>query len=255
MRPRPRLIRFFTALIAALAICLAPARAADIGIATASNFLNTLHKLAADFERKHPEHHLRISAGSTGKLYAQILHGAPYDVFLSADRERPEELHQQGLADAPVTYAIGRLVLYAPQGEPRVRLDRGEFKHLAIANPTTAPYGAAARSVLETMRLWETLQPRLVIGENIGQAFQFVHSGNAELGFVALAQVRAAAVPQQTWWELPADSKGSLEQQAVLLKRSRVPQAATDFMTYLGGDSAREIIDADGYGLPGASSD
>lgn len=231
-------------------LCITPTQAADISVAVASNFLGTLNKLAADFETRQPAHRIRISSGSTGKLYAQIMHGAPYDLFLSADREHPARLHQQGLAETPVTYAIGRLVLYAPQGKPRERLERGDFKHLAIANPNTAPYGAAARAVLQNLHLWEALHARLVIGENIGQAFQFVHSGNAELGFVALAQVRALTDLKGAYWEVPRERHAALEQQGALLQRSRVPDAAQEFLDYLLSDAAQRLIERDGYGLP-----
>lgn len=243
----------FTRLILAVFGCLisagSPARAADVHVACASNFSTTLQKLAAAFERNHP-HRLRISNGSTGKLYAQIQQGAPFDLFLSADRERPALLHELGLADAPVTYAVGRLVLYAPVGDPRALLEHGDFKYLAIANPLTAPYGAAARAVLQDMKRWDTLQPRSVIGENIGQTFQFVHSGNAQLGFVALAQVRALDIPQERYWVIPPDQYPSLEQQAVLLRSSRVPDAARHVLEYLQSEAARRIIEGEGYEVP-----
>lgn len=226
-----------------------PAHAADIHVACASNFTATLEKLADAFERDQP-HRLRLSSGSTGKLYAQIRNGAPFDIFLSADRERPALLHEEGLAEAPSTYAIGRLALYAPKGEPRALLERGDFLHISIANPQTAPYGAAARRVLENMQLWNTLQTRLVIGENIGQTFQFVHSGNAELGFVALAQIRALHIAQEHYWLVPAEQHASLAQDAALLRGSRAPDAARAFLEFLKSAPAHVIIERDGYGVP-----
>lgn len=246
--------RAFTHLLsyAALALCIGaiiPAHALDIHVACASNFTGTLEKLADAFERGQP-HRLRISSGSTGKLFAQITNGAPFDIFLSADRDRPALLHNEGLAEAPFTYAIGRLALYAPKGEPRVLLEHGNFMHIALANPQTAPYGAAARNVLEGMQRWDALQPRLVIGENIGQAFQFVHSGNAELGFVALAQVRALNIAQAHYWLVPAEQHTSLEQDAALLRGSHAPDAARAFLAFLKSGPAREIIERDGYGVP-----
>lgn len=246
--------RAFTHLLsyAALALCIGtgmPARAADIRVACASNFTGTLEKLADAFERDQP-HRLRISSGSTGKLYAQIRNGAPFDIFLSADRERPALLHKEGLAEPPFTYAVGRLALYAPKGEPRALLERGEFKHLALANPLTAPYGAAAHSVLEGMQRWDALQARLVIGENISQTFQFVQTGNAELGFVALAQIRALHVAPEHYWLVPAEQHVSLEQDAVLLRGSHAPDAARAFLEFLKSGPAREIIERDGYGVP-----
>lgn len=235
-----------TALLTGLA---GPAAAATVQIAVAANFTATLQTLATDFQQR-SGHAIRLSSGSTGKLYAQIRHDAPFDIFLAADRERPALLHAQGLATAPVIYAIGRLALYAPAGEPRARLDGDGFTHLAIANPQTAPYGAATRAVLEGMGRWAALQPRLVMGENIGQTFQFTHSGNAELGFVALAQVRALDIPQTQYWTIPTDRYPSLEQTAVRLHRSRVPEAAGLFLEYLQSVAARTIIERDGYGVP-----
>jgi molybdate transport system substrate-binding protein len=246
---RRTFIQLLLATLACFASTLAPAHATDIHVACASNFTATLEKLAVAFERN-PLHRLRISSGSTGKLFAQIQHGAPFDIFLSADRERPALLHKEGLADAPFTYAIGRLALYAPAGAPRAMLEHDEFKHLAIANPQTAPYGAAARTVLERMKQWGALQPRLVIGENIGQTFQFVHSNNAELGFVALAQVRTLDIPQERYWIIPSEQHASLEQDGVLLRGSRAPDAARSFLAYLHSTAARAIIERDGYGLP-----
>ena len=235
-----------TALLTGLA---GPAVADTVQVAVAANFAATLQTLATDFQQQ-SGHVISPSSGSTGKLYAQIRHDAPFDVFLAADRERPALLHAQGLATAPVIYAIGRLALYAPAGEPRARLDGGDFTHLAIANPLTAPYGAAARAVLEGMGRWTMLQPRLVMGENIGQTFQFTHSGNAELGFVALAQVRALNIPQTQYWTISADRHPALEQTAVLLRGSRVPEAASLFLEYLQSGAARTIIERDGYGVP-----
>jgi len=225
------------------------AHAADINVACASNFQPSLQKIAAAFERTNP-HRIRISSGSTGKLYAQIQHGAPFDVFLSADRERPTDLHQQGLAEPPITYAIGRLVLYAPNGDPRARLERDDFRHLAIANPQTAPYGTAARAILQKLQRWDAVQSRLVTGENISQTFQFVHTRNAELGFVALTQVLAINAPQDRYWLIPSEQHVSLEQDAVLLRSSRTPDAARSFLAYLQSTTAREIIARDGYGVP-----
>jgi len=223
--------------------------AADINVACASNFQPSLQKLAAAFERTNP-HRIRISSGSTGKLYAQIQHSAPFDLFLSADRERPAELHKQGLAEPPITYAIGRLVLYTPNGDPRARLERDDFRHLAIANPSTAPYGTAARAVLQKLQRWDAVQSRLVTGENISQTFQFVHTRNAELGFVALTQVLAINAPQDRYWLIPSEQHASLEQQAVLLRSSRTADAARSFLAYLQSTAAREIIARDGYGVP-----
>lgn len=249
--PTPSRLRHITHYCIAAAILCAStlAHAADINVACASNFQPSLQKIAHAFEQGNT-HRIRISSGSTGKLFAQIQHGAPFDLFLSADRERPAELIRQGLADTPITYAIGRLVLYAPSGDPRARLKHGNFRHLAIANPLTAPYGTAARAVLQNLLQWDAVQSRLVTGENISQTFQFIYTGNAELGFVALTQVLAINAPQDRYWLIPSDQHTSLEQQAVLLHSSQKAGAAREFLSYLQGKDARDIIVRDGYETP-----
>ena len=169
--------------------------AEDVLVAVATNFTSCLKELVVGFEQK-TKHHVVVSPGSTGKLYAQITNGAPFDVFLAADVRRPQLLEKEGLAvkGSRFTYAIGRLTLWSAHpslvnGDGAEILLAQPFRYLAIANPKTAPYGAAARQTLEALDLWDKVQPYIVQGENIGQTFQFVASGNAELGFVALSQV------------------------------------------------------------------
>jgi molybdate transport system substrate-binding protein len=245
------------ALLAAAMLTLgtlgAPAQADDVHVAVAANFLATLQALATDFQAR-TGHHLVISSGSTGKLYAQIKNGAPYDVLLAADTERPQRLEQEGLAVAGsrYTYAVGRLALWSrdpgridAQGKV---LTSGSLRHLAIANPQTAPYGVAARQALEHLGVWERYAPDLVRGEDIGQVLQFVDSGNADAGLVALAQVVKHG--GGSYWRVPATYHAALAQQAVLLRRAEKPAAARAFLDYLRGSEARAILQRDGYGLP-----
>ena len=230
------------------------AQAADLYVAAAGNFTATLQRLVPLYEQQ-TGHDVKISYGSTGKLYAQILQGAPFDVFLSADQERPQRLVAEGhaLADSLYTYAIGRLVLWSPQPE-RVDtqgnvLSRGGFRYLAIANPKTAPYGQAAWQVLQRLGLLETLRPRLVQGDNIAQTHQFVVSGNAELGFIAAAQWESMEGKRGSHWRVPETLHSPIRQAAVPLIRARNPEAARAFMHFLQSPNARALIAASGYDL------
>ncbi len=234
-----------------MVVSLGPARADEVRVAVAANFAPVLSQLAAPFAEA-TGHRLRISSGSSGKLYAQITQGAPFDVLLSADAERPRRLEAEGLilADSRFTYARGRLVLWSARpGMVDARgevLRTGAFKRLAMANPRTAPYGAAAKDVLEALGLWKALQARLVQGEDIGQTFQFVRTGNAELGFVAWAQVKAQG-ESGSFWLVPPTLHRPIEQQAVLLARAGDNKAAQAFVDFLRSARAREIISAAGY--------
>ena len=230
------------------------APAAEVRVAVAANFAAATHRLAVDFERE-SGHRVVASFASTGTLYAQIRHGAPYDAFLAADAERPRLLEREGLGvpGTRFTYATGRLALWSAQpglvGGSGDVLRSGAVRTLAIANPRTAPYGAAARQVLERMGLWEALQGRLVQGENIAQAYQYVASGNATLGFVALAQVQAGGVAADHWLP-PTEWYAPIAQQALLLQRGAGNAAARAFLAFLRGAQARAVIEALGYGAP-----
>lgn len=243
------------AMIAGLALwlCLSgTARGADVRLAIAANFTDTGNELMAAFTEATG---LEASAsfGSTGKLYAQILHGAPFDVFLAADRQRPERLENEGLGvkGTRFTYARGRLVLWSPTpgvlDAPEAWLASGEFARLAIANPKTAPYGMAAREVLSRLRLWETLQQRLVRGDSIAQTFQFVATANAQAGFVALSQIRAWHHKEGSLWLIPSDHYSPINQQAILLTRGEQNAAAHQWLDFLRSDTARSIIERYGY--------
>lgn len=242
-------------LLLGFALHVTAATAAELTAAVAANFTTAIKRLAPDFERA-SGHRLRPSFGSTGKLYAQIKNGAPFDVFLAADATRPRLLETQGdaVAGTRFTYAVGRLVLWSPKaGVVDARgdvLQTGNFARLAIANAKTAPYGAAAEQALRRLGVWHRLEPRLVRGENITQTFQFVSTGNAPLGLVALAQVRALPATQQgSQWLVPAALHDPLRQDAVLLKHGADNVAARAFLAYLRSPKAQSIIQALGYSI------
>lgn len=246
--------RSVRALFAALALGWAGGASADeLRIAVTSNFRAAMGSLEAAWEA-HSGHRLQLSFGSTGKHYAQIRNGAPFDVFLAADSLRPELLERDGLA-APgsrFTYAVGRLVLWSPQPDlvdaDGAVLHTDKFRRLAIANPEHAPYGAAAREVLEALGQWQRLSARIVRGENVAQAFHFVSSGNAELGFFALAQtVGRDEAASGSSWRVPQALYTPIRQQAVLLSDSA---PARSFLAWLRGDRATAIICDYGYDLP-----
>lgn len=252
-------MKFLLIIICPLIIALSPERAnaaeaaIDLRIATASNFRHTMTALASRFEAETGQTVTPVF-GSSGKHYAQIRNGAPFDAFFAADSERPQLLENEGFAVAGsrFTYAVGKLVLWSPRAglvdNSGKVLRQGKFRHLAIANPKLAPYGRAAREILEEMDLWTGIQARLVRGENVAQAFQFVHSGNAELGFVAWSQVLQTTKPVAgSYWLAPQSSYQPIEQQAVLLKDTA---AARAFMAFMRGDEATDLIKNDGYETP-----
>lgn len=250
--PRSRVV---LSLLLALALA-APAAGEEAVVAVAANFMEVAERLEADFERA-SGHSLTFVAGSTGKLYAQIASGAPFDVFLSADRERPERLEKEGLAVAGsrFTYAVGRLTLWSREpgrvgGDGPATLRRGKFRLLAIANPALAPYGAAAQQTLENLGLWERFEGRIVMGETIGQAHGMVASGNAELGFVALSSVLSPRNPRQgSRWDVPSRLHAPIRQDAVLLARAAGNPAARGFLDFLRGARAETVIASYGYGV------
>ena len=235
--------------------CLAsPARADEVLVAVATNFLNPMKELAGTFEES-TGHRATLSGGSSGKLYAQIRNGAPFEVFLSADADRPRLLEAANFTvnGSRFTYAIGRVVLWSSDSqstseEGQEVLAKGNFTHLAIANPKTAPYGLAAVQVMKQWGLWESLRPRIVQGENIGQTFQFVASGNAQLGFVALSQISDPRFREHgTRWDIPTALYAPLSQDAVLLKPGQANPAAAALLEFFRGDEARAVIARYGY--------
>ena len=242
----------FTLLLLAIAIT---ARAGEVTIAVAANFAAPMKQIAAAFERD-SGHRAKLSFGGTGKLYAQIRNGAPFDVFLAADDTTPARLESEGgtVAGSRFTYAIGRLVLWS--GNEKLVdaggeiLKHGAFANIALANPKLAPYGTAALETLTALKLADALQPKFVMGENIGQTHQFVASGNAALGFVALSQVmKEGKLAGGSAWIVPADLYPPIRQDAVILARGRDNPAATALMQYLRSDKARSVIRSFGYDL------
>lgn len=230
-----------------------PAVAAEVTIAVAANFSAPMAEIATAFAAA-TGHRVLISAGSTGVLYAQITQGAPFEVLLSADQDTPALLEQAGLAvpGSRRTYAIGRLILwsartgFADGGADTLR--HGRFAHLAMADPDLAPYGGAARDVLIALALSDALAPRLVIGQNVSQTFQFVASGNAELGFVARSQVwRDGKLSAGSGWLVPQGLHRPLRQDAVLLRSGADNPAAAAFLEYLAEPAAIAIMAAFGY--------
>lgn len=239
-------------LLAALAVSTT-ALADEVQVAVAANFAAPAKLIAADFE-KDTGHKVALSFGATGKFYAQIKNGAPFEVLLSADDTTPAKLETEGAAVAGTrfTYATGRLVLWSikpgyvdDKGEV---LAKGAFRHLSIANPKLAPYGAAAVEVLAAMKLIDLVQPKFVQAENIAQAYQFVATGNAELGFVALSQVfKDGRIGEGSAWIVPARLHQPIRQDAVLLEKGRGKPAAEAWLKYLKGDKAKAIISSFGY--------
>ena len=249
-----QLAAFGAALAAVLTVTPAAVWAGEVQVAVAANFAVPLERISAGFTAA-TGHTLKVSAGATGKFYSQILAGAPFEVLLAADDETPRKLVAagQGVAGSPFTYAIGRLVLWSAQpgfvDDQGAVLASGRFKYLAIANPKVAPYGAAALDVLKARGMSAAVTPRLVTAESIAQAFQFVSTGNAELGFVALSQVAAPGKPASgSYWLVPSALHGEIRQDAVLLKAGANNPAAAALMTYLKSAAAREVIRSFGYG-------
>ena len=228
-------------------------QAAEVHVAVAANFSAPMKDIAAGFERD-TGHKVVASSGPTGGLYTQIRNGAPFELFLAADEGTPAKLEREGgiVPGSRFTYAIGRLVLWSAaagvvDGEGAV-LRRNAFRHLAIANPKTAPYGLAATQVLERLGLAEATRAKLVEGTNISQAYQFVASGNAELGFVALSQVyRDGRIGAGSAWIVPAELHDPIRQDAVILAGGRDNPAAQALAGYLRGPKAAAVIRAYGY--------
>jgi molybdate transport system substrate-binding protein len=232
-----------------------PAVAAEVHVAVAANFAAPMQRIARAFEEQ-TGHRALIALGATGALYAQARHGAPYGVFLAADETTPRRLETDGLGvpGTRFTYAVGRLVLWSPRpglvDDAGGVLREGRIQRLALANPKLAPYGAAAVDVMTRLGVLEALRPRLVQGENIAQAYHFVASGNAELGFVALSQVQTdGRITAGSAWLVPQSLHAPLRQDAILLAAGRDNPAARALLEFLRGETARALIRAHGYEL------
>lgn len=242
-------------LLSALLILLgsATAFADEVQLAVAANFTAPMKQIAANFE-KDTGHKALMSFGATGKLYAQIINGAPFDVFLAADDETPAKLEREGGAvnGSRFTYAIGKLVLWSaqpglvdPQGDV---LRKNEFTKIAIAAPKLAPYGAAAVETMTRLGLLAKLAPKLVSGESIGQTYGFISTGNAELGFVALSQVyEGGKLRSGSAWIVPESLHNAIRQDAVLLSKGKDNKAALSLMAFLKTEKAKDVIRSFGY--------
>lgn len=243
-------------LFALLAFCCAlPLHAAEVRVAVAANFAAPMQAIAAILE-KTTGHRAELVSGATGKLYAQAANGAPFDVFLSADDETPLRMEREGLAvpGTRFTYAQGALVLWSAQpglvdAQGQV-LKTGSFRRIALAQPKTAPYGAAAMQALQKMGLAQQLAPRMVFGESLGQTYTFVATGNAELGFVALSQVLEGGKPKAgSLWRVPASLHDPIVQDAVLLHRGRDNPAAAALLALLKSERIRALVRSYGYSV------
>jgi molybdate transport system substrate-binding protein len=242
-------------LLAALLLASSAVLADEVQVAVAANFTAPMQQIAALFE-KDSGHKASLAFGATGKFYAQIANGAPFEILLAADDETPARIEKEGLgvAGSRFTYAVGKLVLWSANADlvdgTGAVLKTGTFKHLSLANPKAAPYGAAAIEAMTKLGVLAELQPRIVQGENISQAHQFVVSGNAELGFVALSQVyKDGKLASGSMWAVPANLYEPIRQDAVLLAKGRDKPAAAALLAYLKGDKARAIIKSYGYEL------
>jgi molybdate transport system substrate-binding protein len=240
-------------LLAALLITSFAAHADEVQVAVAANFSAPMQQIAALFE-KETGHKAMLSFGATGKFYAQIVNGAPFEVLLAADDETPAKLEKEGpgVAGSRFTYAVGKLVLWSANADlvdaAGAVLKTCNFKHLALANPKTAPYGAAAIEVMSKLGVLSDLQPRFVQGDSITQAQQFVVTGNAELGFIALSQVvKDGKLTAGSMWVVPANLHEPLRQDAVLLSKGKDKPAPLALIAYLKGDKAKAIIKSYGY--------
>lgn len=247
--------KFFAWCVLVIAMmAVTPAFAEQVLVAVAANFVPPFREIALEFE-KSTGHNVQVAAGSSGNFYSQIKNGAPFDVFFSADMERPKLLENEGLGvkDSRFTYAIGRLVLWSPnadlvKGEETLRSKT--FKRLAMANPKTAPYGVAAMQAIQKLELWENLQPHIVMGESLGQTMGFIESGNAQLGFVALSQVLDPRIQGQgSRWDVPDHLHEPIKQDVILLTKAKDNQAAKALMEFIGGPQAKKIIERYGYEL------
>lgn len=225
------------------------AKADEVLVAVASNFTLPMEKIMAEFQ-KETGHKVSASYGSTGKFYTQIVNGAPFEILLAADEEHPDKLMSAGFAEAQsdFVYAIGKLALWSPKegfidSQGKVLSSAG-FRHLSMASPQMAPYGAAAEQVLKKMELWKKLQDKIIYGENISQAHQFIASGNAELGFVSLSQVKEA---KGSIWVVSRDNYKPLKQKAALLKAGKDKKTAQLFLKFIRTEKARRLIQEFGY--------
>ncbi|MDO7702081.1 MAG: molybdate ABC transporter substrate-binding protein [SAR86 cluster bacterium] len=250
-------LKMINFLLISIGLSFTQIAADEIKVAVASNFYPAMKEIVLQYELKQSHssknHKIILISGSSGKHYAQILSGAPFDIFFSADKVRPILLEKKGISEtgSRFTYALGRLVLWSSLDgfvEKDERLYSNDLRFLAIANPKIAPYGVAARETLISINLWEDVQGKIVSGENIAQTFQFVNSGNAKLGFISYSQLMNPSYPVAgSFWEVPQSLYTPIEQQVVLLKKSSL---ARDFLSFIESDESLNIISKFGYDLP-----
>lgn len=245
-----------------LALCLTlPAGAATLTLAAASDLATCLEPLNAGFVRLHPDAGIKVSLGSSGNFHAQISQGAPFDLFLSADMNYPRELIRTGMADADTLtpYAVGRLALWTLRTDLDLKVGLAALTgpgiaRIAIANPAHAPYGRAAKAALEKAGLWDAVSARIVAGDNVSQAVQFVESGNADAGLIAWSLLQSPRLKDKgRYFLLPLDSHPRLEQGAVVTAHGRDNALAYDYIRYLRSPAARAILDRYGFTLPGTT--
>jgi len=260
MKPRRVVSRRLALLVAAFAVCVAPAAGAQkLTVAAAADLRFALDELVLQFRAAHPAEDLAITYGSSGNFFAQIQNGAPFDVFLSADVDYPRRLVAASLAskDSLFLYGAGRIVVWVPAGSPLDPaalgihlLEAASVRHIAIANPQHAPYGRAAVAALRSLGVYDRVAPKLVLGENIAQAFEFVESGAAEVGIVALSLALApAARTHGRYWEVPQEAYPKIEQGGVILSRAPAGPAAR-FRAFLLSEEARRILKQYGFSVP-----
>lgn len=239
--------------LAAIIVLVERVEASKLTVAVASNFAPVFEELIPDFESLHKQSDVIVISGSSGKIYSQIRHGAPFDIFMSADEDKPLRLIQEGLAnsDAPLIYALGKLVLWS--AEPKLiigpnTLQQSGYHKLALANSKLAPYGLAAEQVLDQLGLLKSSRSKWVQGENISQTYQFVASKNADLGFVAKAQVwKRDQLVSGSAWLIPAELYTPIKQGAVILKKTKHIDLAKHMMSFLQKPSVRRKIEMYGY--------
>ena len=251
-------LKIFVLIFACQLLFVTQALSNEIRIAVASNFYSTMQEIIVQFELENIDtsksNEIVLIPGSSGKHFAQIINGAPFDLFFSADKIRPTLLEEQGAIreQSRFTYALGRLALWSPRRqfidlEGEVLFDE-DFRFIAIANPKIAPYGIASKEALMSMKLWQDLNKKIVRGENIAQTFQFISSGNAELGFISYSQILDSNFNLGgSFWLVPQSLYNPIEQQAVLLRDSTL---ARDFIAFIKSEKALNLIKKNGYDLP-----
>lgn len=232
-----------------------------LSIAAAADLRFALDELTREFRASHSAVRVQAAYGSSGNFYAQLRNGAPFDLFLSADVDYPRRLAADGIAvpDSVFVYAVGRIVVWAPAASPldvtalgMRALEAGSVHHIAIANPQHAPYGRAAEAALQSAGIYDKVAPKLVLGENIAQTLEFVQSGAADAGIVALSLALAPAVRGQgKYWEVPLDSYPRVEQGGAILKQARAPRAAREFRAFLLSAEGARVLARYGFSLPG----